>query len=71
MYKRIQEAGKLLQVGGKYEEVEVLLQELDPRGVLIQTSAPSVEAADELLRNAEQWSRPRAASSSLGAFAGE
>ena len=32
------------------------LQELDPRGLLIITNAPSVEAADALLKNAERWS---------------
>ena len=56
MYKRIQDAGKLLQISVPYAEVEALLEGLDPRGVFLVTSAPSVEAADALLRSAERWS---------------
>lgn len=56
LYRRVQEAGKCVQMHAKYEEVEALLEALDPRGLLIVTTAPSVEAADALLRNAEKWS---------------
>ncbi len=56
LFRRIQGAGKCVQMHAKYEEVEGLLEALDPRGVLIVTTAPSVEAADALLRNAEKWS---------------
>jgi len=56
LYKQIQDGGKLVQIFARYDEVEILLQELDPRGVFIITSAPSVEAADELLANVGKWS---------------
>jgi len=57
VYKQIQQAGKVQYiVECTYDEVETVLRELDPRGLLIFTSAPSVEAADSLLKNAERWS---------------
>ena len=56
LYKQIQQAGKCAVILATYEEVEPLLQELDPRGIFIHTSAPSVEAADTLARDAIRWS---------------
>jgi hypothetical protein len=56
LYRSIQNAGKCVQMHAKYEDVEALLEALDPRGLLIVTTAPSVEAADALLKNAEKWS---------------
>ena len=56
LYKQIQEGGKLVLISAKYEEVEMLLESLDPRGIFISTGAPSIEAAEALLRNAERWS---------------
>ena len=56
LYKRIQQGGKLLQISVVREDVEWLLQELDPRGLFIVTGAPSIEAAKALLRDAERWS---------------
>ena len=56
LYKRIQQAGKCAVIHARYDEVEPLLQELDPRGIFIHTSAPSVEAADTLARDAIRWS---------------
>jgi hypothetical protein len=57
VYKQIQQAGRLQTVDCAYDEVEWVLQELDPRGLMIFTHAPSVEAADALVKNAERWSR--------------
>lgn len=54
--KKVQSAGKVVQMHCGYDEVEPLLQELDPRRLQIVTGAPSVEAADALLRSAERWS---------------
>ena len=54
--RQIQSAGKVVQLGARYEEVEPLLGELDPRRLHITTGAPSVEAAEELLRRAKKWS---------------
>ena len=56
LHQSVQAAGRCVQMHAKYDEVEALLQGLDPGGVLIVTTAPSVEAADALLRNAEKWS---------------
>ncbi len=50
-------AGNPHIVAGLTRLVETVLQELDPRGLLIFTEAPSVDAADALLKNAERWSR--------------
>jgi hypothetical protein len=52
--KRIQAAGKVVQLDARYDEVEPLLQELDPKRLMILTQAPTIEAAEELLRNAER-----------------
>lgn len=56
LYKQIREAGKLIQIGVEYHEVEFVLTELGPHGIHIATSAPSVEAAETLLHNAQRWS---------------
>lgn len=56
VYKEIQRGGRVQWVWVAYDEVETVLQELDPRGLLIFTHAPSVEAAEELLKKAERWS---------------
>ena len=56
LYRQIQQGGKLLQISALREDVEWLLQELDPRGLFIVTGAPSIEAAEALLRDAERWS---------------
>lgn len=56
VYKQIQEGGKVQYVDCAYDEVEIVLRELDPRGLLIFTDAPSIEAADMLLKKAEHWS---------------
>ncbi len=56
MFKRALDAGKLVQVGAKYEEVQTVLEVLGPRGVFVMTSAPSVAAAEALLKNVARWS---------------
>ena len=56
LYRQIQAGGKRVQIFARYDEVESLLRELDPRGVFIRTSAPSYEAAEALLRSAGKWS---------------
>ena len=56
MYRRVQDAGKsLLLLGVPYGSVETVVRWLGPDGVYIGTEAPSVAAADELLRKAERW----------------
>lgn len=56
LLKRIQEAGKLLVLYCENWEVERLLAELRPEGVLLSTICSSVEEAEELLRKVERWS---------------
>ena len=56
LYRRIVDAGKLVRVPAKYEEVETVLDALGPRGVFISAGAPSIEAAEAMLRNVERWS---------------
>lgn len=56
LYKRIQDRGKLLVLQGMAkEEIETVLKELSPEGLLISTSCDTEEEAKELLRKAEQW----------------
>lgn len=56
VYKQIQRAGKVQWICCELDEVEVILLELDPRGLLIYTWAPDAEAAEDLLRKAVTWS---------------
>jgi len=56
MYRRILGGGKgLLLLGAAFDGVEALARELGPDGVYIGTSAPSIEAADDLLARATKW----------------
>ena len=57
--RQIQDAGKIVQLRGNYDEVNAFLREVDPRRLHIITVAPSVEAADELLKKAQRWSCKR------------
>jgi hypothetical protein len=57
VYRQIQQAGRLQTLDCPYDEVEWVLQELDPRGLFIFTHAPSIEAADALVKNVERWSQ--------------
>ena len=55
LMRRIQEADKLVYVYCNSKEVETLLKELRPEGLMLTTSCSSVEEAEELLKNAEKW----------------
>ena len=56
MYDKIRKLGKgLLLLGAEYSGVEALAKHLGPDGVYIGTQAPSVEAADDMLRKAYTW----------------
>ncbi len=52
MLKRVQAAGKGLHLHTPGEDLEALLEELSPRGLLIQTGAGSPEEADALVERA-------------------
>ena len=56
VYKQIQQGGKVQWIDCAPNEVELLLRELDPRGLLIQTSTPDIESGKALLKKAETWS---------------
>jgi hypothetical protein len=51
--KKIQDAGKLIQVYIEPDELDILLQELKPEGVMYLTGCNSEEQAKELLKKAE------------------
>jgi len=53
--KRIQAAGKLLVAYCMPEEVETLLTELRPEGLLLNVGCSSLEEGLALLKNAERW----------------
>lgn len=56
MYRRILKGGKgLLLLGAAYKGVEALARTLGSDGVYIGTSAPTIEAAKELLARARNW----------------
>jgi len=58
MYRRIQSRGKLLVLQGMDKaDVQRVIEELDPRGLLIGTVCDSEEEARDLLKQAERWSR--------------
>jgi hypothetical protein len=61
-YKRMQERGKrvVLQYWLAPQQIEPLLRELSPKGVLMTTSCDSEEEARDLLRKVERWSAKRA-----------
>ena len=52
--KRIQAAGKNLVILVEPKQVEVLLENLSSRGLLLVTTVPTVEDAEALLRQAEK-----------------
>jgi hypothetical protein len=59
VYQQIQRGGKVQWIDCAPDEVELVLRELDPRGLLIFTQTPDIEAAEALLRNAARWSTRR------------
>jgi hypothetical protein len=59
LLRRIQAKGKLLQLFCEPGEVEVLLSELEPEGLLLTTSCSSEEHAKDLLSNVVRWTAPK------------
>ena len=55
LLKRIQAGGKLIYTDCRPEEVETLLRELRPEGLMLVTACDSEQQARELLRNVGQW----------------
>jgi hypothetical protein len=55
MYRKILAAGKCVHLGPAFKDVEPLVRHLGNDGVYAATWAPSVEAADDLLKRARTW----------------
>jgi len=56
VYRRIQQAGKGMQVSVAFDEVPQVIETLDPHGVYLSVGGvPSVEAGEALLRELERW----------------
>lgn len=55
LLRKIQDRGKLVYAYCNKENIETLLKELNPEGLLLVTSCHTVEEAKELLRNVEHW----------------
>jgi hypothetical protein len=59
LLKRIQMAGKCIHIAVKANEIEPILKELSPKGLMFSTHANSIDEANELLRRAGKWSLTR------------
>jgi hypothetical protein len=59
LLKRIQAAGKGIWVQALAEEVETLLAELKPEGLLLRVSCETPAEADALMAQVERWTRTR------------
>lgn len=55
LYRRVQAAGRCLDIDMPWEHAEWAIRHLRPEGLLLRVHAPSREAADELLVNAVGW----------------
>jgi hypothetical protein len=56
VYQRAQAAGKAIQVICKLDEMDLVVETLDPHGVLLSVgNVSSREAAEYLLRELERW----------------
>jgi hypothetical protein len=57
LLKRIQAAGRALQLTVNPEDVEVLMAELSPAGLMLYTTVGSEAEARELMRQVTRWTR--------------
>jgi len=55
LLRKIQKAGKLLYINCEKEEVQFLLKELSPEGILLDVRCDSPEEAEELLKEVKRW----------------
>lgn len=55
LYRRVQEAGRCLEISVPPEHVEYAIRRLRPQGLLVRTKANTPEEADELVDNAVKW----------------
>ncbi len=59
LLRRIQSKGKLLFLSCEPWEVEILLAELEPEGLLLSTGCPTEAEARELIKNVGRWTPRR------------
>lgn len=59
LLRKIQQAGKLVHITVPANEVEPLLRELSPKGLMLDTYCSSEDEAKDLLRKAYQWTKER------------
>lgn len=57
VYRRIQDAGKKLHITLTPGEIDAFMAELRPEGVMLSTTASSVEEADAILAKIAKWTR--------------
>lgn len=63
VYQRAQAAKKAIEVFCSYDELDLVIETLDPHGLYLQVSnTPSVAAAEAMLRRLERWAGERATS---------
>ena len=56
VYKKVQAAGKGIQILCRFKELDLIMETLDPHGVFLSMGGvPSREAAEEMLRQLEKW----------------
>lgn len=56
VYRKVQQAGKGIQVNCRFDELEAVMETLDPHGLfLLVTGVPDREAGLAMLRRLEQW----------------
>jgi hypothetical protein len=55
LIKKVQAAGKLLDIGVHKDDIEPLLEIVSPKGLLINSGCSTPDEARDLLRNAERW----------------
>lgn len=61
IYRQVQAAGRGLDLHCPWDGLEYLIRHLRPGGVVLRSSAPSQEAAEELIANAPRWAGSHAA----------
>jgi 5-methyltetrahydrofolate--homocysteine methyltransferase len=57
LYRRIRSAGKSLELSVEIGEVEPMVRELGPEGLLLRTAAETEQEAKQLLREARSWTK--------------
>ncbi len=57
LYRRVRAAGKSLELSVAIDEIEGLVKELGPEGLLVHTAADSEQQGKDLLRAARSWGK--------------